>query len=584
VAYSRGSVNFAAGAAEPERLSGGFLSAGAFEQLGIRPTLGRTFRASKDRPGAETVIVIGHDLWRNRVGSSPSVLGRTVVANGVMPERFGFPKDEQLWLPITIDPSLSQRGQGPWYQALGRPEDCLSLELADGEGADPFRMSGKRITRGVTMRANLRGVAAFAAVVAATLAPATATPVAAQEDALLRRAREVAALSRPDPAGFDTLFGPAFLAANPLSSMATGFVQFYRDYGSVTRVDLVERTGPAAAHFNFITERGFSVSVRLSIEPEPPARLLGLQVGRPVRLAPDFAALVEGLRALPGTVSFRAARLEGSETTVVAELNPDTALAIGSEFKLYVLGTLLEEVQRGRRSWSDVLRLEEGAKSLPSGALHQWPTGSAVTLETLATLMISQSDNTATDQLLRSLGRERVERHQAAMGHASPARNVPFASTREFFVLKNDTALGSRYLAANVRGRRTILAESSAASPRPLSDRRNPARIAEIEWFASAADLVRAWRWLRDNTSAGPAAVGRAILAVNPGPEPDSRTWPFQAFKGGAEPGVLSLSFLLGSTDGNWYVVAATWNNPTAPVEQATLYGLVARAIQLLRP
>ena len=157
MAYSRGSVNFAAGAAEPERLSGGFLSAGAFEQLGIRPTLGRTFRASKDRPGAETVIVIGHDLWRNRVGSSPSVLGRTVVANGVMPERFGFPKDEQLWLPITIDPSLSQRGQGPWYQALGRPKDGVSLERAAARtAAIGARLERDHPEAGRTMRTSVQ--------------------------------------------------------------------------------------------------------------------------------------------------------------------------------------------------------------------------------------------------------------------------------------------------------------------------------------------------------------------------------------------------------------------------------------------
>jgi len=142
VAYSRGSVNLATGAGEPERLSGGFVSAGAFEQLRIRPILGRTFRAGEDRPGAEPVIVIGHELWRDRFGSSPGVLGRTVVANGVrrivigvMPERFGFPKAEQLWLPVTIDPSLSQRGQGPWYQALGRLKDGVSLEQAEAQMA-----------------------------------------------------------------------------------------------------------------------------------------------------------------------------------------------------------------------------------------------------------------------------------------------------------------------------------------------------------------------------------------------------------------------------------------------------------------
>ena len=149
--YTRGSVNLAAGAGEPERLSGGFLSAGVFEQLGIRPILGRTFRAGEDRPGAEPVIVIGHDLWRNRFGGSSGVLGRTVVANGVtqtivgvMPERFGFPKNEQLWLPITIDPSLSRRGQGPSYQALGRLKDGVSLERAGAQMA----AIGARLERG----------------------------------------------------------------------------------------------------------------------------------------------------------------------------------------------------------------------------------------------------------------------------------------------------------------------------------------------------------------------------------------------------------------------------------------------------
>jgi len=142
VAYATGSVNLAAGTGEPERLSGGFLSAGVFEQLRIRPILGRTFRAGEDRPGAEPVIILGHDLWRDRFGSSPGVLGRTVIANGVtrtivgvMPERIGFPNHEQLWLPITIDLSLSQRGQGPSYSALGRLKDGVSLDQAGAQMA-----------------------------------------------------------------------------------------------------------------------------------------------------------------------------------------------------------------------------------------------------------------------------------------------------------------------------------------------------------------------------------------------------------------------------------------------------------------
>ena len=70
---------------------------------------------------------------------------------------------------------------------------------------------------------------------------------------------------------------------------------------------------------------------------------------------------------------------------------------------------LREEVEAGRRAWDEVVRLEEAWKSLPSGLLQGWPEGSPLTLHTLAALMISLSDNTATDALIALLGRERLE-------------------------------------------------------------------------------------------------------------------------------------------------------------------------------
>lgn len=423
------------------------------------------------------------------------------------------------------------------------------------------------------------------ALLLAMAAWAGAPTLAAQgDDALVRRANQVAALIRAEPAGFDTLFSPAFLAQVPPARLVPILTQIHRDGGAVARVTLVERTGPSAGRFDFVTERGLAVPVRLSVEAEPPARVVGLFFSPPVRLAADFPALVKELQALPGTVSFQAARLDGDRIVPLAELNPDTALAVGSAFKLYVLGTLVDEVRRGRRRWADVVRLEAASRSVPSGALRDWPVGSALTLETLATLMISQSDNTATDQLLRTLGRERVERHQAAMGHAAPARNVPFPTTREVTRLKTDTALGSRYLAADPAGRRAMLAEAATGpvDASALAGGR-PARIDSLEWFASANDLVRAMRWLRDATAEGPAAAGRGVLAVNPGLPQPAGTWAYQGFKGGSESGVLNLTFLLRAEDGRWYAVAASWNDPAAPVDQNRLLGLVGRAIQLLR-
>ena len=55
----------------PERFSGGQLTVAAFEALGVQPILGRGFRDGDDRPGAEPVVLLGYDLWRDRYGSSP---------------------------------------------------------------------------------------------------------------------------------------------------------------------------------------------------------------------------------------------------------------------------------------------------------------------------------------------------------------------------------------------------------------------------------------------------------------------------------------------------------------------------------
>ena len=41
----------------------------------MQPVLGRGFREGDDRPGAEPVILLGHDLWRDRYGSAPDIVG-----------------------------------------------------------------------------------------------------------------------------------------------------------------------------------------------------------------------------------------------------------------------------------------------------------------------------------------------------------------------------------------------------------------------------------------------------------------------------------------------------------------------------
>jgi len=136
-ACSTEAINLAWEGERPERLSAGLCSSSAFDTLRVRPVLGRTVRADENRPGAEPVIILGYDVWRDRFGSSTNILGKTVRANGVtrtiigvMPKGFAFPAYEKLWIPLTIDPLATKRGAGPSYPLIARLKNGVSIKEA----------------------------------------------------------------------------------------------------------------------------------------------------------------------------------------------------------------------------------------------------------------------------------------------------------------------------------------------------------------------------------------------------------------------------------------------------------------------
>ena len=90
-----------AGDREPERVSGGEMSASRLDLLGIFPKLGRPFLAGEyrgvgDANGARPVL-ISERLWRRRFAADPGIAGREVrvdgrraVIVGVLPYHFRF--------------------------------------------------------------------------------------------------------------------------------------------------------------------------------------------------------------------------------------------------------------------------------------------------------------------------------------------------------------------------------------------------------------------------------------------------------------------------------------------------------------
>jgi predicted permease len=141
-AYGFAPVNLSTEEGRPERFSGAQLSVAAFDVLGVQPILGRGFRQGDDQPGAEPVILLGYELWRERYGGSPAIVGQTIRANGlqrtvigVMPQKFAFPIREALWVPLTVNPLATTRGQGPTFQVIARLKPEVKLAQARAQAA-----------------------------------------------------------------------------------------------------------------------------------------------------------------------------------------------------------------------------------------------------------------------------------------------------------------------------------------------------------------------------------------------------------------------------------------------------------------
>jgi len=95
------------GEAEPERVSGVFVSEGMTNILGVEPILGTTFTPEQEALGDDSgVVLLGHAFWQRRYGSDPQTIGETLLLDGrprvivgIMPPAFRFPYDAELWMP-----------------------------------------------------------------------------------------------------------------------------------------------------------------------------------------------------------------------------------------------------------------------------------------------------------------------------------------------------------------------------------------------------------------------------------------------------------------------------------------------------
>jgi hypothetical protein len=294
----------------------------------------------------------------------------------------------------------------------------------------------------------------------------------------------------------------------------------------------------------------------------------------------SWSELDSRLRALAPRVSY-ATSLVDNGCTPVHQVDADRSNPLGSAFKLYVLGAL----ERETTDWSTNLPIREEWKSLPSGVLQDRPAGTDITLREHADLMISISDNTATDHLVHHVGRDAVRARMAATGNDDP-RNNALLTTRELFVLKGFRypKLAGTYLSLP-RPLRPALRPALAAVPRTaIQPWTEPRNLDSIEWFGSANDMCRVLASLDATES---PRVDEALSIEDGGIGLDRTEYPEIWFKGGSEPGLLVLNHLARTEDGRTVVATVMLSDPDkalAPEVATEALALVRGGIELATP
>src|SRR5213082_1973800 len=130
----------------PQRYTGGYVTEDFFKILGVSPIMGRDFTADDNKPGAEKVAILGHEIWKRDFNADPNIVGQSVRINGkaatiigVMPPNFKFPQAEELWTPLYNEYPPQPRGDlrlGASNNApavMGRLTPGVTLDQANAE-------------------------------------------------------------------------------------------------------------------------------------------------------------------------------------------------------------------------------------------------------------------------------------------------------------------------------------------------------------------------------------------------------------------------------------------------------------------
>ncbi|PYT10311.1 MAG: hypothetical protein DMF60_00510 [Acidobacteria bacterium] len=124
---------------QAEVVSGALVDADLFPLLRANPILGRTFTTEENKPGDTRVVILSHKLWLRRFSADPNIVGQTIPLSGrgftvigVMPAGFDFPNHSEIWRPLPMDRTKTDRGPH-FLNVIGRLKPDVTLEQSQAE-------------------------------------------------------------------------------------------------------------------------------------------------------------------------------------------------------------------------------------------------------------------------------------------------------------------------------------------------------------------------------------------------------------------------------------------------------------------
>jgi predicted permease len=130
----------------PQRYTGAYITEDLFKIIGVSPIMGRDFTGDDNKPSAEKVAILSHEIWKRDFNGDPNIVGQSVRINGkaatiigVMPPNFKFPFSEQLWVPLYNEFPPVPRGQlviganNAAPAVMGRLKPGVSIDQVNAE-------------------------------------------------------------------------------------------------------------------------------------------------------------------------------------------------------------------------------------------------------------------------------------------------------------------------------------------------------------------------------------------------------------------------------------------------------------------